>query len=183
MLRENLTEKNDKLILELINSPLYDVRSNGIIYTRISKTGKVFVDPTKWREAGSTKKEGYREIGYNNAKLAIHRIIFAKFGNIKLKKELVINHKDGNTCNNDISNLELVSTKENIIHSYRVLKRPPVIGNAVLNWELVRKIRKEYETLKTPYRLMAKKYNISKGHISEIINNNIWIEGKEYSFK
>lgn len=40
--------------------------------------------------------------------------------NIKFKK-LEVNHKDGNTRNNKIDNLEWVTSKENILHSNRIL--------------------------------------------------------------
>lgn len=48
----------------------------------------------------------------------MHTVIAEQFiGKIKTSK--VINHKDGNKKNNDISNLEIVSIKENTVHAHK----------------------------------------------------------------
>lgn len=50
-------------------------------------------------------------------KTSIHREVYKAFiGEIENKK--VINHIDGNKSNNKISNLEMLSQSENIIHAY-----------------------------------------------------------------
>jgi len=49
-------------------------------------------------------------------------------------------------------------------------------GNVKLNWEKVRAIRKEYSEGGTLQRELAEKYNISRCHISDIINNKVWKE-------
>lgn len=43
-----------------------------------------------------------------------------------------------------------------------------------LTWEKVRKIREEYATGCTSYRILAKKYNITFSVIADIINNRAW---------
>lgn len=45
--------------------------------------------------------------------LATHRVIFMLLNNINLESNQIINHIDGNTFNNHISNLEVVTTQEN----------------------------------------------------------------------
>ncbi len=68
---------------------------------------------------------GYQEVilkinGQRKPKL-IHRLVADAFiPNPTNKKE--VNHKDGNKFNNDYTNLEWVSSSENIRHSYDVLK-------------------------------------------------------------
>jgi hypothetical protein len=50
----------------------------------------------------------------------VHRLVAFAF----LRNEnylLQVNHKDGNTLNNNVENLEWVTQSENILHSYRVL--------------------------------------------------------------
>jgi hypothetical protein len=49
----------------------------------------------------------------------IHRLVYEKFVG-KIKKPLEINHKDGNKANNHISNLELVTHRDNIIHAVNI---------------------------------------------------------------
>ena len=68
---------------------------------------------------------GYQEVilkinGQRKPKL-IHRLVADAFiPNPTNKKE--VNHKDGNKFNNDYTNLEWVSSSENIRHSYNELK-------------------------------------------------------------
>lgn len=65
-------------------------------------------------------KRGYKYVTlvYDNkcVKKTIHRLVAETFlGN---KKNLVVNHKDGNKTNNALYNLELITQKENIKHSW-----------------------------------------------------------------
>ena len=54
------------------------------------------------------------------------------------------------------------------------------MGHVKLTWEIVRAIRAEKAQGAT-HRQLVDKYNVSKGHVSEIVNNKIWIEGYNYS--
>lgn len=58
-----------------------------------------------------------------------HRLIYEVFSSDKLNTEDQINHLDGNKENNFYNNLEKVSRKENVQHSFYVLKKniKPVI--------------------------------------------------------
>jgi group I intron endonuclease len=47
---------------------------------------------------------------------------------------------------------------------------------AKLNWEKVRKIRQEYSNGDVSHRALAKKYNMSQGNISDVLNYKIWKE-------
>lgn len=55
--------------------------------------------------------------------MMIHRLVMEAFCG---KSDLEVNHKDGNKNNNNIENLEYVTHSENMRHSYRILKNPPV---------------------------------------------------------
>lgn len=72
--------------------------------------------------AGSISKFGptakYWRIGLNGTTYFNHRVIWEMF-NGPIDKGLIINHIDNNHLNNDISNLELVTPKENQHKSYQ----------------------------------------------------------------
>lgn len=68
----------------------------------------------------------------------IHRLVALAF--IKKSSKLTVNHKDGNTLNNHISNLELVTIQENIRHCNYVLNRNGMKGKKHTE-EAIKKIR------------------------------------------
>lgn len=169
---------NDIYISELLVDPNFEIRHDGTIWTRITKTGKVSV-ANVWRQAGHGRK-GYYTLHYKGRKIQIHRIIYAKFkGN--LEPDLVVNHIDANGYNNDPANLELVTQSTNNYHRFNREGKPPVMGNARLDWEKVRTIRDLHKLVGVPYSRIAIGFNISKGHVSQIVNNEIWVEGKQYA--
>lgn len=177
-----LLAKNDPLILKIIEDPNYEITPEGLIFTNIARTGKKFVDEDKMRLAGYENSQGYWHIQYLGKRLLRSRIIYAKFlagknGNPELSRDLVINHKSesGNRSDDRPENLELVSQKANNLHRFSILKREPVYGNCKLSFEIADQIRKEKLSGATHSQLVAK-YGISKGHVSQIVNNKIWFK-------
>jgi len=167
-----LKASNDYLINELINDANYDLREDGTIYTLIQCTGKRSV-VDNWRVLGYKKTdENYIVIAYKNKRLQLGRVIYAKF-NGTLQEDLTVNHKDGNPSNNHKDNLELVTQSENNKHAYKLGKKP-VYGNTVLSFEIANEIR-EKKKLGLTHKQLCEEYGLSKGHISEIVNNKIWI--------
>jgi len=83
---------------------------------------------------GYTKPDGYRYAWViNHGWKYVHRLVYETFvGAIPNGYE--INHKDGNKVNNELSNLELCTHKDNIIHSYKVLKRKTLRGKDHWNY-------------------------------------------------
>lgn len=171
---------NDQYIMQLLKDQNYIIEPTGDIWTLTTKTGKLSTCGLL-RLAGYTK-DGYRALKYKGKMLQVHRIIYAKFGNEPLAEDLVVNHLDDSGLNNDISNLELVTQSKNNFHRFRKDGgKPPVMGNKVLTWEIVREIRYLKKELGYSHNTLANNYGISKGHVSQIITQAIWIEGKEYA--
>lgn len=97
-------------------------------YSEDSKTFLKWVKGTKreGRDAGSIDKHSnYGQVRINGKLFYNHRVIYCLLNDVVLYSDLVINHIDGNRSNNNISNLELVSYKEN---SLKNLNRKP--GNS-----------------------------------------------------
>ncbi|MGJ3435814.1 HNH endonuclease [Serratia sp. Je.1.23.a] len=93
-----------------LESEGYEINENGTIYSR--KKGRIL--------KGSIRG-GYRRyslcIDGEVIDLSEHRLVATKYiPNPENKKE--VNHKDKNRLNNKISNLEWVTTTENIFHSH-----------------------------------------------------------------
>ena len=167
------TNNNANLIEEFIHSSLYNIKPNGEIWTLRTKNGVISKDK-EWRKMGTMNNSGYLVAKFKNRPLLLHRIVFRKFGG-RLDGSLVINHINGDKLDNKIENLEQVSHQENMLHSYRVLKNQPVIGNKKITLEIARTIREDRMS-GYKYDELIDKYNVSKTTISYIINNKIWKE-------
>lgn len=166
-----LIASNDDLITEFINSDNYIIQRDGTILTKITTNGKGIMDT--WRELYIYHRDGYKFVGYKSKRLSVHRIMYAKF-NGPLEKDLMINHIDGNHSNNVPENLELVTQKVNNIHRFQTLGHKAVYGNTKLSFEIADEIREKKRQGKT-HKELCEEYKISKGHVSEIVNNKIWV--------
>ena len=114
-------------------------------------------------------KNGYKRVSLSkNGKLKtipVHRIVAENF--IEGNSKLTVNHKDGNKLNNHFSNLEFVSSSENVKHAYRTGLTKSMGVNSVLsklNEKQVKQILKSDLTLQK----LADKYNVHKSTIHRI---------------
>lgn len=75
-------------------------------------------------------KKGYCRIGLSrhNRKhsFSVHRLVLLAFVG---KNNLECNHKDGNKQNNNLSNLEYVTSSENMLHAFRIGLKKPALSN------------------------------------------------------
>ena len=122
--------------------PNYMINRDGKIY---SLNRNIFLKYTE-------DKDGYYKVKLcNNGEIKtvmVHRIVAIQFIENKDSKKNLINHKDGNKKNNNVENLEWVTSKENTQHAINTnLYKPYNEGNnnAKLSNEDVIKIRNMYE--------------------------------------
>jgi hypothetical protein len=90
---------------------LYQVNNLGII--KSIKNNKVRI-----RKPQIDTWKYYKLDLWKNSKMKqmqIHKIVFISF-NFNPPKNMVINHIDGNKLNNNLSNLELITQRENVSH-------------------------------------------------------------------
>lgn len=80
-----------------------------------------------------------------------------------------INHKDGNPLNNNLSNLEWCTAKENNIHAINKGLRP-----TKLNKQIADQIREKHKN-GISQKELAKEYSVGKTIINKIVNNISWI--------
>lgn len=149
---------NDAFIEHFIKDERYKIYPDGTILTIITQSGKISTKAI-WREAGSDKRRlGYKHVRYMGQKLAVHRIIYAKFIG-KLNPELVVNHIDENGLNNSVDNLELIS---------------PTANTKYTNDRLTPDQAKDIKTSVESAAILAARYNISEGHVSSIRTGRRW---------
>ena len=114
---------------------------------------------------------------FTNKSFLLHRLIALAFIP-KIKGKNIINHIDNNTLNNNINNLEWVTSSENLIHSYKTNGRKQLTGEkhpkSKLSIIKVKAIRLLYLNKKMTQTSIAKKYKVDQTLVSAIIRNKIW---------
>lgn len=90
----------------------------------ISENGEVFSEYKNIFLKPSITQHGYSSVtlSINGKKIRryVHRLVAEYYLGLKKDEGRVINHIDGNKQNNDISNLEIVSASENLLHAYKL---------------------------------------------------------------
>lgn len=148
-------------------------------------------------------KSNYSSTGYEKIKLfkdgkryyfSVHRLVAQTFiANDKNKKE--VNHKDGNKANNNISNLEWVTSSENQLHAFKnglqksrmgkdhvqskSVRQLDLNGNLIRTFESIKQIQRElgfnsFGIIKCCKK--EKKYNTAYKFKWEYDNNKCYTE-------
>lgn len=102
-------------------------------------------------------RHNYKEIGLRNGTdkqkfFLIHRLV-AKYFLEEIESKAYVNHKDGDTHNNNVNNLEWVTQSENQLHAYKT-------GLQKLTPEQVERLRGFAGDKKRPIRVVNKKLGI-----------------------
>ena len=98
-----------------------------------------------------SKSENYLDLCTNIKTYKVHRLICYAFNPIEGKNNLSdyddfqVNHKDGNTLNNNADNLEWVSNSTNMLHSYNTELNKKVRN--ILQYSLKNEFIKEYKSI------------------------------------
>ena len=100
--------------------PVYKISTNGDVYSRYKPKTNIITDEWFKLKPVLDKGNGYMlvTLSYNGIKRNkfIHRLLAEAFiPNPENKAH--VNHKDGNKLNNDLTNLEWATPKENSIHA------------------------------------------------------------------
>lgn len=109
----------------------------------------------------------------------IHALVLSAFTGERPEKS-TCNHINGNKHDNCLKNLEYCTQAENNLHSFRVLKRLPVInrgeksGISKLTNDNVRSIRDLYSSGKYTMKDLEKIFNVSDSTILNIIHRKTW---------
>jgi hypothetical protein len=158
--------------------PDYYIHPNGYVISRKYGKEKVL--------AGSTSKSGYAQvILLNNGKAKlhlIHRLVAEHFiDDSKLHFE--VNHIDCNKKNNCVSNLEWVTTKENMRHAvenglwtsptdehYKMMRKNARVNNAKFTLEEADDILEMKDVLKLSVRELARISGVNRSVLNRLVN-------------
>lgn len=127
-------------------------------------------------------KDGYFRVGlWDGIKIhnrIIHRLIAIHFIEGRTKERDIVNHKDGNKQNNQISNLEWVTVQENSTHASEngLLKGRKGIKhhNAKLTESDVKEIKYFLENKLLGCRRLGRLYGVNPGTIQKIQWGQRW---------
>lgn len=172
---------------------LYGKRERYDVAQKLIENGTWVVDP----QEGTISSKRFKSIqnmgtvrdGYNRVAVpcsdgvyryvSAHRVIWETvYGESDLN--LTINHKDGDTLNNSIENLELISNEENTFHGHRTLKRGNGSRNkgsinpkSKLNENQVKIIKNRLQAGEN-YKTIAIDYNVAATTIYSIKRGDNW---------
>lgn len=152
----------------------YSITSNGKVYSY--KSGHR-------QQLKFSHKNGYRVVGLTvHGKTEdhyVHRLVATTF--IKNPESYsTVNHIDGDKSNNDVSNLEWCTHKQNMRHAWKtgLLPHPPThygedAGSSKLTAEQVIEIRQRHVKGETNVSI-AKDFLVHHGTIARVVNNLTW---------
>lgn len=145
----------------------------------VDKTGRVYNIKTNILLKQTPNNAGYirytlRINNKNKSKLA-HVLVMETWGKYICHSNEVINHIDGNTANNNLNNLEVVSKSENMKHACYVLHKNVKPVQAL---DIKGNICYEFPSVTEA----SKFFNVSNGAISYALKNNSFSCGYYWHF-
>lgn len=129
------------------NGDIFGTKSGKVLKTRLSSSGYYC---TPLRHNGKYKN------------VFIHRELAKVF--IGKADNMDINHKDGNKTNNSLSNLEIVTRRQNLVHALKTGLR-----KTKYSAELIENIKKDYNSGLRQVDI-CKKYNVSKYLVFDVVH-------------
>ena len=128
-------------------------------------------------------------IGEKSVKVPVHQLVaFQKFGEAYLVDGVQARHLDGNNQNNTWDNIDIGTATENAQDKPVEVRRRAcsIAGKAgkgrarhfmrKLSFEQAEQIRKEYASGGVTQKQLAKKYNVGKGVICDLLNGRTYFK-------
>jgi hypothetical protein len=169
--------KHELKFIELARIGYYVVSENGEIFKTVCRScnSKCFMKVKFCMDRG-----GYTRLKFNyegkRYQILVHRVVYSFF-NGEIPDGMQINHIDGDKKNNALSNLELVTPRENTLHAIYVTKKKKCFGLENL------KRLKPVDISKVLYyrkrsgftiKRLAERFDVSKSQIRRICKFTIW---------
>jgi len=143
----------------------------------VTSDGKIYQgekELTIWKNS-----KGYWNVWVDGKNKKVHRLV-ALFHIPNPYNKPEINHKDGNKDNNNVNNLEWVTTQENRDHAIEnKLWGKNIIDKRKFTDEEAEQIRNLYQPREFGYAKLAKLYDVDKSTIRDIIKKKSYIKTSE----
>lgn len=164
---------------KLITNCKYQLRYNYYV----TDDGRIWSEKSNKFLSQHQDKDGYMKVRMGSFDIdpgkthtfSVHRLVLENFNPIKGMENLQVNHIDGDKTNNNLSNLEWVTCKENIQHAIDNNLRAKVNGAAKLTPDQVKEIYTRSNNGERNVDL-SKEYHIHPDIIGKIKNGKMWIE-------
>ena len=165
---------------KLIKNHRYELKYNYYIYD----DGRVYSEKTNKFLSTALDKDGYVKVSLISTdnkrhRYSVHRLVLENFHPVDGMENLQVNHIDGNKQNNNLSNLEWVTSSENNAHAYRIgLKNQKGSKNnaSKLNEQDVKEIIDLLLSKKYTQKQIAQKYGVCDDAIGAIKRHQNWKE-------
>lgn len=152
----------------------YLITTNGVV---ISCKKKKHIELKQYRVGRDKSRLGVClfQKGLKKRRAKIHRLVAETFISNPDNKPQV-NHKDGNTLNNKVENLEWCTNRENMNHAVKnkLMAYGVKSGRSKFKPKDIREIRQKYNYWKYSTYKLAKEYGVSQGAIFKIIKGINW---------
>lgn len=148
-----------------------------------TEDGHIYSEHLKRLISEYTDKDGYKKVRLSNGDgsrkvFSVHRLILETFCPNPNSENLQVNHIDGNKANNNVSNLEWVTCKENVRHGYRTGLYHNIGDNNNGDHKLCTSQVLEIIDLLLEHKMtiqaIANKYSVSKFAIESIKYKRTW---------
>ena len=126
------------------------------------------VTPKKSTNYTSVKSRPKNKIG-DSKRIQLHKLVWTTFNGDFDNTVFVINHIDGNKDNNCLSNLELLTYSQNIIHAHKLNL---VTLNKVYNSDLVENIFTDFYVNHLPVHKVFKKYKKGSNDVTRLLRGD-----------
>jgi hypothetical protein len=165
------TFPKDGKFIDFVNETKH--RIDTMIFSKTRKT------ETCWIWEGFVHHGGYSRVSTTwrgcKFQFRVHRYMWTLENQIDPGIFIICHACDNPICVNP-EHLFLGTHADNAKDKVKKGRVPTVIGRVKLSFDIAEKIRKDRQENGTTYKVFCERYNISKGHVSDIINNRIWTE-------